>query len=158
MYGDVMPLVRCRHHENEDFDCLNLSFASKIYKSFGVWESRLEDLYGNDEAAITVLEDALARHPDDPRFFEVYPQLIRLYTKVGNEQSANVLIERLKSGRSKDLDYYRMLFDVLARAERYEEMLEAFKEAERQHPDAEPILWRLGYIYRKLGNIELADV
>ena len=63
MYGDVMPLVRCRHHANEDFDCLNLSFASKIYKSFGVWESRLEDLYGNDEAAITVLEDALARHP-----------------------------------------------------------------------------------------------
>lgn len=158
MYGDVMPLVRCRHHTNEDFDCLNLSFSSKIYKSFGVWESRLEDLYGNDEAAITTLEDALARHPDDPRFFEVYPQLIRLYTKVGNEQSANVLIERLKSGTTTDLDYYRMLFDVLARAERYEDMLEAFKEAEQQHPDAEPILWRLAYIYRKLGNTELADV
>jgi len=50
MYGDVIPLVRCRHHENEDFGCLNLSFSSKIYKSFGVWESRLEDLYGSDEA------------------------------------------------------------------------------------------------------------
>ena len=25
-------------------------------------------------------------------------------------------------------------------------------------PDAEPILWRLAHIYRKLGNIELADV
>ena len=158
MYGDVIPLVRCRHHSNEDFDCLNLSFSSKIYKSFGVWESVPEDLYGSPEAAITAFEDALARHPDDPRFFEVYPELIRLYTKVGNEQSANVLIERLKSGTTKDLDYYRMLFDVLARAERYEEMLEAFKEAEQQHPDAEPILWRLGYIYRKLGNITLADV
>ncbi len=158
MYGDVMPLVRCRHHENEDFGCLNLSFSSKVYKSSGVWESRLEDLYGNDAAAITALEDALARHPDDPRFFEVYPQLIRLYTKVGNQQSANVLIERLKSGTTKDLDSYRMLFDVLSRAERYEEMLEAFKEAEQQHPDAEPILWRLAYIYRKLGNTELADV
>ena len=157
MYGDVIPLVRCRHHSNEDFDCLNLSFSSKIYKSFGVWESVPEDLYGSPEAAITAFEDALARHPDDPRFFEIYPQLIRLYTKVGNEQSANVLIERLKSGTTKDLDYYRMLFDVLARAERYEEMLEAFKEAEQQHPDAEPILWRLGYIYRKLGNITLAD-
>ncbi|MCY4553277.1 MAG: redoxin domain-containing protein, partial [Candidatus Poribacteria bacterium] len=158
MYGDVMPLVRCRHHENEDFGCLNLSFSSKVYKSSGVWESRLEDLYGNDAAAITALEDALARHPDDPRFFEVYPQLIRLYTKVGNQQSANVLIERLKSGTTKDLDSYRMLFDVLSRAERYEEMLEVFKEAEQQHPDAEPILWRLAYIYRKLGNTELADV
>ena len=158
MYGDVMPLVRCRHHRNEDFDCLNLSFSSKIYKSSAVWEYTPEDIYGSHEAAIAALEDALARHPDDPRFFEVYPQLIRLYTKVGNEQSANVLIERLKSAPTTDLDSYRMLFDVLARAERYEEMLEIFKEAEQQHPDAEPILWRLAYIYRKLGNTELADV
>ena len=158
MYGDVMPLVRCRHHENEDFGCLNLSFSSKIYKSSAVWEFTPEDLYGSHEAAITALEDALARHPDDSRFFEVYPQLIRLYTKVGNEQSANALIERLKSAPTKDLDHYRMLFDVLAGAERYEEMLEVFKEAEQQHPDAEPILWRVAYIYRKLGNIELADV
>ena len=158
MYGDVMPLVRCRHHENADFGCLNLSFSSKIYKSSAVWEFTLEDLYGSPEAVITALEDALARHPDDPRFFEVYPQLIRLHTKVGNEQSANALIERLKSAPTKDLDHYRMLFDVLARAERYEEMLEIFKEAEQQHPDAEPILWRVAYIYRKLGNTELADV
>ena len=157
MYGDIMPLVRCRHHENEDFDCLNLSFSLKVYKSSAIWESMPEALYGSPEAAITVFEDALARHPNNPGFFEVYLELIRLYTKVGNEQSANALIERLKSGRSKDLDYYRMLFDVLARAERYEEMLEAFKEAEQQHPDAEPILWRLGHIYRKLGNIALAD-
>ncbi len=158
MYGDVIPLVRCRHHENEDFDCLNLSFSSKIYKSSAVWEFTLEDLYGSHEAVITALEDALARHPDNQRFFEVYPQLIRLYTKVGNEQSANALIERLKSGMIPDLDGYRMLFDVLVRIERYEEMLEIFKEAEQQHPDAEPILWRLAHIYRKLGNIELADV
>jgi peroxiredoxin/tetratricopeptide (TPR) repeat protein len=158
MYGDVIPLVRCRHHPNEDFDCLNLSFSSKIYKSSAVWEFTLEDLYGSHEAAITALEDALARHPDNQRFFEVYPQLIRLYTKVGNEQSANALIERLKSDTTKDIDGYRMLFDVLVRTERYEEMLEIFKEAEQQHPDAEPILWRLAHIYRKLGNIELADV
>ena len=158
IYGDAMPLVRCRHHENEDFDCLNLSFSLKIYKSSAVWESTPEDLYGSHEAAITVFEDALARDPDNQRSFEVYRQLIRLYTKVGNEPSANAFIERLKSSTAKDLDYYRMLFDVLARAERYVDMLEAFKEAEQEHPDAEPILWRLAHIYRKLGNIELADI
>ena len=158
MYGDIIPLVRCRHHENEDFDCLNLSFSSKIYKSSAVWESTPEDLYGSHEAAITALEDALARHPDNQRFFEVYPQLIRLYTKVGNEQSANALIERLKSDITKDIDGYRMLFDVLVRTERYEEMLEIFKAAEQQHPDAQPIHSRLAYIYKKLGNTELADV
>ena len=96
--------------------------------------------------------------PDDPRFFEVYPQLIRLYTQSRKRTICKCPYRTSQSGTAKDLDYYRMLFDVLARAERYEEMLEAFKEAERQHPDAEPILWRLAYIYRKLGNIELADV
>ena len=38
MYGDIMPLVRCRHHESKDFGCLNLSFSSKVYKSSAVWE------------------------------------------------------------------------------------------------------------------------
>ena len=37
-------------------------------------------------------------------------------------------------------------------------MLEIFKEAEQQYPDAQPILVRLSYIYRRLGNTELADV
>ena len=158
MYGDVIPLVRCRHHENENFGCLNLSFSSKIYKSSGVWESRLEDLYGSPEAAITALEDALARHPDDPRFSNLYGQLGRLYIKTENEQAADAIIKRFRSVMEPDLPGYRMLFGMLDEMERYEDMLEAFKKAEQQHPDAEPILWRLAYAYRKLGNTELADV
>lgn len=158
MYGDVIPLVRCRHHENENFGCLNLSFSSKIYKSFGVWESRLEDLYGSDEAAITALEGALARHPDNRRFSNLYGQLGRLYIKTENEQAADAIIKRFQSVMEPDLPGYRMLFGMLDEMERYEDMLEAFKVAEQQHPDAEPILWRLAYIYRKLGNTELADV
>ncbi|MDE0397103.1 MAG: redoxin domain-containing protein [Candidatus Poribacteria bacterium] len=158
MYGDVIPLVRCRHHTNEDFDCLNLSFSSKIYKSFGVWESRLEDLYGSDEATITALEGALARHPDNRRFSNLYGQLGRLYIKTENEQAADAIIKRFRAVMEPDLPGYRMLFGMLDEMERYEDMLEAFKVAEQQHPDAEPILWRLAYIYRKLGNTELADV
>lgn len=158
VYGDVIPLVRCRHHTHEDFHCLNLSFSSKIYKSSTVWESTLEDLYGSHEAAITALEDGLARHSDDERFSYLYRQLHRLYIKTGNEQAANTIIERLQSFGKLDLEGYRMLFDMLNTMERYEDMLEAFKTAEQQHPDAEPILWRLSYIHRKLGNIELADV
>ena len=197
VYGDVIPLVRCRHHANEDFHCLNLSFSSKIYKSSTVWESTPEDLYGSHEAAILALEDALARHPDDKRFSNLYQQLVRLYIKTdygsheaailaledalarhpddkrfsnlynplvqlyiktGNEQAADAAIKRFQSVIEPDLPGYRMLFGMLNEIGRYEDMLEAFKEAERQHPDAEPILWRLAYIYRKLGNIELADV
>ena len=158
VYGDAIPLVRCRHHENQPFDCLNLSFSFKVYPSSHVWEFTPEDMYGSHEAAIAAFEEALERHPDDPRFFEIYPQLIKHYTEVRNEQSANALIARLKSHMTTDLDSYRVLFDVLVRTERYEDLLEIFKEAEQQHPDAEPILWRLAYIHRKLGNIELADV
>ena len=159
VYGDAMPLVRCRHHASEDFrKCLNLSFALKIYESSIVWESTLEDLYGSHEAAINVLEDALARYPDDSRFFNLYPKLVRLYTKVGDEGAAAAIVERLKSGIKPDIDSYRVLFDILMETERYEDMLEVFKEAERQHPDAQPILARLVYIYKKLGNAELAEV
>ena len=156
IYGDVIPLARCRHHKNQAFACLNLSFAFKVFWSSGVYTP--EEIYGSHEAAITVLEETLERHPDDPRFFEIYPRLISLYTKVGNEQSANAIIERLKSYKTTDIDYYRMLFDVLVRVERYEEMLEIFKAAEQQHPNAQPIHARLAYIYKKLGNTELADV
>ena len=117
-----------------------------------------KEIYGSHEAAITALEGILERHPDAPRFFEIYPRLIRLYTEVGNEQSANAIIERLKSYKTTDIDYYRMLFDVLVRTERYEEMLEIFKAAEQQLPNAQPIHARLAHIYSKLGNIELADV
>ena len=158
VYGDAMPLVRCRHHANADFACLNLSFSSKIYKSANVWESAPEVLYGSHEAAITAFEETLERHPDDPRFFEIYPRLVKLYTEVGNEQSANAIIERLKSYRTTDIDYYRMLFDVLVGTERYEEMLEIFKTAEKQNPNAQPIHVRLAYIYERLGNTELAEV
>ena len=158
VYGDAIPLVRCRHHENQPFDCLNLSFSFKVYPSSHVWEFTPEDMYGSHEAAIAAFEEALERHPDDPRFFEIYPRLVGLYTKVGNEQSANAIIERLKSYKTTDIDYYRMLFEVLARAELHEDLLEIFKVAEQQHPNAQPIHARLAYIYKKLGNTELADV
>ena len=156
IYGDVIPLARCRHHKNQAFASLNLSFAFKVFWSSGMYTP--EEMYGSHEAAITALEETLEQHPDDPRFFEIYPRLISLYTNVGNEQSANAIIERLKSYKTTDLDYYRMLFDVLVRAKRYEELLEIFKAAEQQHPNAQPIHARLAHIYEKLGNTELADV
>ncbi len=157
MYGDVIPLVRCRHHANEDFHCLNLSFSLKIYKSSAVWESMPEELYGSPEAAITAFEDALARHPDDPRFFELYKRLVRLYIKTGNKQAADAIVKRFQSVPELGLEGYRVLFDILAEMRQHEDMLEIFKEAERQYPDAETILGSLSYIYRQLGNTELAD-
>ena len=59
-------------------------------------------MYGSHTAALTAIEEILARPPDDERypdykrFFDLYPQLVRLHTLLGNEQSAAALLERLK--------------------------------------------------------------
>ena len=157
VYGDVIPLARCRHHRNQAFESLNLSFAFKIFWSSGVYTP--EEIYGSPEAAIAAFEDTLARYPEDRRFFELYAELLGLYIhRVGDEQSADALIERLKSGMILNIDGYRTVFEVLAEAELYDDMLEIFKAAEQQLPGAQPIHARLAYIYEKLGNTELAEV
>ena len=157
IYGDVIPLARCRHHKNQAFACLNLSFAFKIFWSSGVYTP--EEIYGSPEAAIAAFEDTLARYPDDRRFFELHAELLGLYIhRVGDERSADALIERLKSGLVLNIEGYRTVLEVLAEAELYDDLLEIFKAAEQQHPDEQPILARLAYIYEKLGNTELAEV
>ena len=163
VYGDVIPLIRCFHHLNEDLegDRLNLGFSLNIYRSVANWKYVPEDMYGSHKAAITAFEDALAQYPDDRRFFDLHPLLVVLYTKVGNKQSADALIEGLKSGMVPDIQGYRMVLRILGEAKLYEELLEIFKAAEQQYqepPDEGRILTRLAYIYEKLGNIELAEV
>lgn len=163
VFGDVIPLVRCWHHVNEDSGVLNLSFASQIYRSSKIWEHTPEDMYGSHEAALTAIEEILARPPDDKRypdnkrFFHLYPQLVRLHTLLGNEQSAAALIERLKSGMIQDLQGYQTLFDIFKTVERYEDLLAFFQVAEQQYPDNKFIFYKLADIHRRLGNTELAE-
>jgi len=160
VYGDVIPLIRCFHHLNEDFegDRLNLGFSLNVYRSIANWKYVPEDMYGSYEAAITAFENALSQHPDDRRFFDLHPMLVVLYTKVGDEQSADAMIERLKSGTVPDIKGYRWVLRILATVGLYDGLLEIFKVAEQQHPDDGRILERLAYIYEKLGNTELAEV
>ncbi|MCY3549167.1 MAG: sigma-70 family RNA polymerase sigma factor [Candidatus Poribacteria bacterium] len=164
VFGDVIPLVRCWHHVNGDSEVLNLSFSSQIYRSSKIWEHTPEDMYGSHEAALTAIEEILARPPDDKRypdgkrFFDLYPQLVRLYTLLGNEQSAAALIERLKSGMIQDLQGYQVLFDIFKTVERYEDLLAFFQVAEQQYPDDKFIFYKLADIHRQLGNTELAEV
>ena len=160
VYGDNIPLVRCLHHINPDKpskEGLNLSFSLKIYKSDYNWSD--EDIHGSPEAAIAAFENSLAQYADDRRFFDLYPRLVVLYTKVGNEKSADVLIERFKSpGMIPDNKGYRSVFGKLRRAGLYKELLEIFKVAEQRQPDEGVILFRLAHIYEKLGNTKLAEV
>lgn len=163
VFGDVIPLVRCQHHVNEDFDALNLSFSSQIYRSSTIWEHTPEDMYGSHEAALTAIEEILARPPDDERypdgkrFFDLYPQLVRLHTLLGNEQSAAALIERLNSGMIQDLQGYQTLFDIFKMVGRYEDLLTFFQVAEQQYPGDKFIFYKLADIHQRLGNTELAE-
>ncbi len=161
MYGDAMPLVRCRHHANEDLHVLNLSFSYMVYKSSVNWEFTPEDMYGSDEIAIAAFEETLERHPDDMRFFSLYPGLARLYVKTGDEPSADVFIERLKSAMKLEIPSYPTLWNlwnILVMMKRYEDLLEIFMAAEQQSPNERFILERLSCIHERLGNAELAEV
>ena len=157
MYGDDMPLVRCRHHANDDFQCLNLSLSSKIYESTNVWESALQDMYGSREAAVTALEETLKKHPDDVDFYELYPLLVSLYIEVGNESAVDALIERFKSVMKPNIVGYITLCNMLNAIGRHEDMLTVVKTAERQNPDNIFMPKLLAYTYGKLGDTELAE-
>ena len=160
VYGNAMPLVRCRHHANEDLYVLNLSFSYMVYGSSVNWEFTPEDMYGSDEIAIAVFEETLERHPDDMRFFSLYSGLVRLHMKTGDKLSADVCIERLKSAIKLEIPSYRTLWNlwnILVMMERYEDLLEIFTAAEQQQPNEKFILERLSFIHERLGNTELAE-
>ena len=157
IYGDDMPLVRCRHHTNDDFQSLNLSFSSKIYESTNVWESTPQDMYGSPEAAITILEETLEKHHDDVDFYELYPLLVSLYIEVENEPAADTLIERFKSVMKPDIAGYITLCNMLNAIGSHEDVLAVVKTAERQNPDNIFMSKLLAYTYEKLGDTELAE-
>ena len=157
VYGDVIPLARCRHHENQSFTCLNLSFSFKVYRSSSAWEHTPEDMYGTPEEAIIALEAGLQRQPDNGNFFHVYQSLIRLYIEVGRQEDADRLINRFKSAmRPNDLQAHFVLGTMLEIANRGEEVLEVFEKFEKRYPNNRYALEELARIHEGLGNSELA--
>ena len=158
MYGDVIPLVRCRHHTDQPFECLNLSFAFKVYPSSRVWEYTPEDMYGTPEKTIEALENGLQRQADNPPFFYVYRSLARLYIEVGREKDAEHLANHFKSTiNPDDLQAHFALGAMLEIANQHQEMLKVFEKLEKRYPDDHEVLDALARIHEKLGNTELAE-
>ena len=161
MYGDVLPLVRCRHHMNKPFECLNLSFAFKVYPSSQVWEYTPEEMYETPEKAIKALEKGLQQHADNERFFHVYRYvyraLARLYIEVGREKDVDNLVNRFKSTmKPDDLQAHFDLGTMLKMANRDKEVLEVFEKLEKRYPDNDYVLDELARVHAELGNSELA--
>jgi beta-lactamase regulating signal transducer with metallopeptidase domain/peroxiredoxin len=155
MYGDVLPFVRCRHHEDQAFECLNLSFAFKVYWSSGPYKP--DEMYETIGETIKALEKGLKQQADNERFFHLYTTLVRLYIEVGREKDVDSLIKRFKSNaKPGDLQTQTMLGAILEKANRYKEMLNVYEKLEKQYPDKYFILAELARIHGKLGNFELA--
>ncbi len=157
VYGEVIPLARCRHHINQPFECLNLNFSFKVYQSSNVWEQTPEEMYGTLEETIIALEAGLQRQQDNHLAFHLYSSLVRLYIEVGRQEDANRLINRFKSAmRPDDLQAHFLLRTMLGMANRDAEVLEAFEKLEEWYPDNYYVLDELVRIHEKLGNFELA--
>ena len=158
IYGDVIPLVRCRHHVNPEFHCLNLSFSYKIARSISFWELQPEQLYETDAEAVAALEAGLQRQPDNASLScYVYPALARLYIKIDREGDIDNLINQFKSVMDPDYDRdYFALADMLEMMDWNEELLQMFMELEKKHPKDRSVHRNLAEIHQKLGNTELA--
>ena len=158
MFGDVVPLVRCRHHPNLGSPCLNLSFAFKISKSLSRWEDAPEQLYETPEQTIAALEAGLERQPHHERLsYYVYPSLARLYIKTGHKEKVDGLIKLLKSTMNPNSarDNFT-LGTLLGLMNRNEEALQLFNKLKAQNPDDPNVHKKLSGIHEKLGNTKLA--
>ena len=155
MYGDAVPMVRCRHHPTQKFHCLNLSFSYKIYPSSSAWQFTPEDLYGSVGAAITALEAGLQKMPNDESFFYVYSTLVRLYIEDGREKDVDQLINRFKSVMNvNSVKNNFTLADMLEQSNRNEDALQLLKKLKERFPNDNNVLLRLAAIHEKLENNE----
>ena len=157
-YGDVVPIVRCWHHQSNKFSTLNLDFSGRVYKSDMWWNRDLERAYGGIEKAISGLEAGFKKSPDNQRYFYVYPRLLQLYIKAEKEKEGDKLIERFKkvmSPTSIRHSYY--LGDMLETRERVDEMFNVFTELLKHHKDNKSIYAHLARTHERLGNKELAS-
>lgn len=173
VYNGANPIVLCPHHANPYSDStllanlyLNLSFSNTIYLSEGDWKKDPIGMYGNLEAAIAGYKKALQLVPEDPNFFDLYSQLIRLYVRAEQEKDAESLIESFKSvmkPHDGDImrfrDYFTLL-EMLRAGNKHQEALqlcENLERTEQKNPWLKSLYRELAVTHEELGNVELAD-
>ena len=172
VYADANPIVRCPHHATPDSDStllsnlhLNLSFSNTIYLSEADWKKHPIRMYGGIEAAITGYERALQLVPEDPDFFNLYSELIRLYVRAGRNEDAENLIDRFKSVMKPDENIMRFrdywtLVDMLKVVSKHQEalqLLQHLENTEQENYFIRSIFRKIAMIHEEQGNVELAN-
>ena len=172
VYNGANPIVRCPHHANPYSDStllsnldLNLSFSNTIYLSEGDWRKHPIRMYGGIEAAIAGYEKALQLVPEDPNFFHLYSELIRLYVKIGENKDAKNLIDSFKSvmkPHDEDImrfrDYWTFvdMLKVVGMHEEALQLLQHLENTEQKNPFIKSIFREIAMIHEEKGNAELA--
>lgn len=173
VYNGTNPIVRCPHHANPYSDStllsnlhLNLSFSNNVYISDAFWSKHPIKMYGNLKAAISEYERALQLVPEDPNFFNLYSELIRLYVRAEQEKDAENLIDSFKSimkPHDEDImrfrDYFTLL-EMLRACNKHQEALQLCENLERtgqENPWLKSLYREFAVTHEELGNVELAD-
>ena len=171
VYGDANPIVRCPHHVNPEADStlisnlyLNLSFSNTIYLSEADWRKHPIKMYGSLEIAIAGYERALQLAPENPDFFCLYSELIRLYVRAGENEDAENLIDSFKSVMKPDesimrfRDYWTLvdMLKVIGRHEEALQLLQHLENTEQENYFITSIFREIAMIHEEQGNDELA--
>ena len=172
VYNDANPIVRCPHHANPDADStlisnlyLNLSFSNTVYLSDAFWVKYPVEMYGNLEAAIVGYEKALQLVPDDPNFFKLYPELLRLYMEAKQERNVQNIIKSFKSimkPHDEDImrfrDYWTLveMLKIVGKHEEALQLLQHLEKTEKENPFIRSIFREIAMIHEGKGNAELA--
>lgn len=158
LYGDDIPLVRCRHHGYIENGCLNLSFSFKVYRSLQIWESQPEDIYGTPEVAVDALENGLQNSVFNADLHNhIYNALSRIYMKLGREIEADSVITRYKSVIPNDSIWcHLILISMLEMRDCQDEAFSVIEELQQRYPDNYRVLNKLAEMHWNRGNSELA--
>ncbi|MDE0684490.1 MAG: redoxin domain-containing protein [Candidatus Poribacteria bacterium] len=173
IYKGANPIVRCPHHANPDSDStlistlyLNLSFSSNVYLSDAFWHKHPINMYGSLQAAIAGYERALQLVPDDPSFFTLYPELLRLYMEAKEEKDVENIIKSFKSvmePHGEDImrfrDYWTFveMLKIVGKHEEALQLLQHLEKTEQENPFIRSIFREIAMIYEEKGNVELAS-
>ena len=172
VYNGANPIVRCPHHANSDVDSalmsklhLNLSFSNNVYLSDAFWHKHPKKMYGSLQAAIAGYESALQLVPDDPHFFTLYPELLRLYMEAKQERNVENIIKSFKSimkPHGEDImrfrDYWTLveMLKIVGKHEEALQLLQHLEKAEKENLFIRSIFTEIAMIHEEKGNTELA--
>lgn len=109
-------------------------------------------IVGDTNAALSICRKSITRfsNPEDNR--KMAQAIASLYAKIGQEEKAEQLFEKIIKDNPKDPTSYDLYASYLESQGRYDEALASYKRAYELNPDNGGVLFRLGNAYFERGR------